>query len=178
MEEAASGAFAARKMIAGADVVEIGSDGLHVEGLDTGASAIVSADGAFGGKAVRLSNTSFDWLVQKEMPVRAFDANVRYRLRVRAKAVKKPEAKADGAAAWAGLTDRKLRKPILKKIFTVAEFGDGWTWLDLGTFEPGEQRFFWFGSGPFDRKSASSNPDIVEILFDRLEISRDDDGNG
>lgn len=178
MEEAASGAFAARKMIAGADAVEIGSDGLHVEGLDTGASAIVSADGAFGGKAVRLSNTSFDWLVQKEMPVRAFDANVRYRLRVRAKAVKKPEAKADGAAAWTGLTDRKLRKPILKKIFTVAEFGDGWTWLDLGTFEPGEQRFFWFGSGPFDRKSASSNPDIVEILFDRLEISRDDDGNG
>ena len=85
---------------------------------------------------------------------------------------KKAGAKATGAAFSAGLVDRKACKSVLDRTFSVANAAEDWAWYDLGAFMPGERRFFWFASGRFDKKTTSENPDVCEVVFDRLEISR------
>lgn len=134
---------------------------------------IVEDAEASGGKALKLFATDYQWCVQMAVPYGAFDPGVRYRVRVRAKFEKKPDAP-DVNVVNAGVYDPTLRKGVAHWRQTAARVADRtWEWVDLGMWTPTPtQGYFWLSSGIFDRKKDGVNRAIDALYVDQLEITR------
>ena len=131
---------------------------------------IVDDASAFGGKAVRLASTGYDWLVRFPANAIAYDSDEEYRLRVRVKVDRKPGG--NGEAFWAGVYDgvRQMSCGIVSK--NVEDVIEDYRWYDvMDQWKPRLGQYFWIGAGRFGGTGGS--PSHRGVYVDALELSRD-----
>ena len=105
------------------------------------------------------------------MPGGAFDPKERYRIGVRAKIVP-AEGAGSGHLLEAGVWDRANERPIGAWTVKKGDVQSGeWTQIDLGEFKVDTpQLTLWVSAGRFDETKHKSNPALLSLLVDRVDI--------
>ena len=121
------------------------------------------------GSAMKLYNTHYEWCTTLQFKRVAFDADQKYRLRMRVRVEKKPDR--DGEAFWAGVYDAENKRScggITRKNSAV---GEGYEWYDVAEWIPETAHYFWIGPGQFDLKGGATS-NIQALYIDKLELLR------
>jgi len=93
----------------------------------------------------------------------------RYRVRVRARVDKVPDA--NGNAFWSGIYSQ-VPKPRdnIKRVVKIAEVkDDGYSWYDIGEWRPEKDDYFWFGAGEFNRTKGEKSS-VKAVYIDKLSF--------
>ncbi|MGN0852330.1 MAG: DUF4838 domain-containing protein [Kiritimatiellia bacterium] len=120
---------------------------------------------ASDGKALKLSNTHYEWCTTFPLRRVGFDPGATLKIRVRLRGEKATE----GEAFWAGVYDpvaKRGRGGIQPK---TSQVSDDYAWYDVCTWTPGADDYFWIGPGRFNRDGTAAHRGI---WIDKIEISR------
>ena len=133
----------------------------------------VDSFGALDGRAVELSDRSFEWCVQLALPKLAFDPNVKYRISVHAKVPVKESADPLSSVFEFGVNDAASgRRSVVAKV-VARDAVSGWKWYDDVVFERDSSLMFWCAVGRFDKTVCRAHPCVGPILVDAIRIRRD-----
>ena len=124
--------------------------------------------GTLDGTAIKLFNTHYEWSVRLDMSSVACDPDVTYKVRVRVRVEREPDAK--GEAFWAGVYDTPAKKGRGAISVKAEKCGDGYAWYDVCTWKPRDGQYFWLGPGRFKKGVGASA--VKAVWVDRVEISR------
>ncbi|MBO4345988.1 MAG: DUF4838 domain-containing protein, partial [Victivallales bacterium] len=123
------------------------------------------------GTAILMTNTHHQWCIHAFMSEFDFDASMKYKVRIRVKAV----ARADhGSAFSAGIYDEtsKTKAPDVKGTNPdVADVKEGYNWYDLGTYtpEPSHVQLLWGAPGYFDAKKGETSA-VEYVMVDCVDF--------
>ena len=123
------------------------------------------------GSAIKLFNTHYEWSVRLDLASVAYDPDVTYKVRVRVRVEKEPDAK--GEAFWAGVYDTPAKKGRGAISVKAEKCGDGYAWYDVCKWKPRDGQYFWLGPGRFKKDGGVSA--IRSVWVDRVEIVRQGD---
>ena len=159
--------------------IRLGPDEVgHYFGIDSSYGIVEPDATAESGKAVRLSNRSYEWVVHLPLPKLAFEEGCDYCLRVRMKVCKKTDAPVRAEAFACGVSDATGSGNAFSRSVSVGDAQDAaWAWYDVGTFKPAAGLKFWLSSGRFDAKKHAENPGVTSVAFDCLEITMNNKEN-
>ena len=150
------------------DRVEVPAEGLTL--VLPGKYGEYAADPkASHGRAIRLFNTHYEWCVRLPMRTVAYDEGATYRLRVRVRVEKDPDAK--GEAFWTGVYDPEAKRDVLHVTVKVQNCGSDYVWCDLGKWIPRDCQSFWLGPGRFKKDGGKSA--VRAVWVDCIELQEE-----
>ena len=137
----------------------------------TNACDMVDVADAASGKAIKFSNTGWQWAATFNMSGVKFDPGEKYRVRIHAKV--DLTGKQSGVTAFSsGVYDKEAKKSCGERAVAASQAKNGWAWYDVATWEPTASQYLWIASGRFDKNRYKTNPAVDALYVDQVELSR------
>ena len=125
----------------------------------------VQDEQAEDGSAIKLFNTHYEWCLQWRVNPMVFEANRKYKLRIRARVEKTAR---EGNAFWAGVYDTARKKGWGQIQPSTAKIQEGYQWYDVATWTPEVKQYIWVGPGVFKKDDGQSA--IEAVYVDRFDL--------